>query len=331
MTRRLLLAVLLWLGLSQAALTHEVRPAYLQIQQVAAARYVITWKQPTLGDTALRLVPHLSNGWLERPAVDQYSTAGFLIRTWRIDAAVGESLAGATVEIEGLADSITDTLLGIRWQDGRHVDVILRPEQPRHVIAGRSGLAVPAYLRLGVEHILTGPDHLLFVLGLMLLVSSRWMLLKTVTAFTVAHSLTLALTVTGWLRLPSGFIETMIALSILLLAGEIVRMKRGGRSLAIERPWLVAFLFGLFHGIGFGGALLDMGFPPDALVATLALFNLGVELGQLAFIAAALLVARLLARWPLPLRPVLMAVPVYVLGVGGAYWALARYVQWLAG
>jgi hypothetical protein len=135
------------------------------------------------------------------------------------------------------------------------------------------------------------------------------------------------------LQLSTAFIESMIALSILFLAGEVVRRQRAGRSLATERPWLVAFIFGLFHGMGFGGALLDIGFPSEALVVALALFNVGVELGQLGFIAALLLLAallnRLLARWPRWRSSLVQAVPVYLIGIAGAYWVMQRGLLWL--
>jgi hydrogenase/urease accessory protein HupE len=325
-----MLVLLLALVGAPALQAHEVRPAHLQIQQTGTLSYDVIWKQPTQGEVPLRLVPHLSTGWLEQPAVAEYSAPGFLIRNWRVRAAPGESLSGATIEIEGLAGSITDALISVRWLNGKRVELILRPDQPRQVIAGQAAaLSVPAYLLLGIKHILSGPDHLLFVLGLMLLVKGRWMLLRTVTAFTLAHSITLALMVTGLLQLPTAFTEATIALSILLLACEIVRQLRGGYSLAIARPWVLAFIFGLFHGMGFGGALLQVGFPADALPVTLALFNVGVELGQLAFIAVALLATHAIATMGWNRSPVATALPTYVIGICGAYWTIERGVQWL--
>jgi hydrogenase/urease accessory protein HupE len=181
---------------------------------------------------------------------------------------------------------------------------------------------MPAYLWLGIEHILAGVDHLLFVLGLLLLVRDRWMLLKAISAFTVAHSITLALAVSGQMSLPGPFVETLIALSILFLATEILRARHGGTSLTIRYPWAVAFGFGLFHGMGFAGALTSLGYATSDLLAALVLFNIGVEIGQIAFIASVLLVARALSSIA-TIRPYLTArVPAYVVGICGAYWTL---------
>jgi len=295
--RRGLAAVCVWLlamGLAPGAFAHEVRPAYLEISQPNASTYKIVWKQPTLGEVALHLVPHLSNGWLEQPPTDQFAAGGFLIRTWIVKPNASESLAGSTLSIEGLEQSITDVLVRIRPWNGEEVNAVIRPVNPRMPIAvGQTEtVTLPAFLLLGIEHILTGWDHLLFVLGLLLIVRDRWMLLKTVTAFTLAHSITLGLAVLGKVTLPSALVEALISLSIFFLAPEILRARRGGTSLTIRYPWAVAFGFGLFHGMGFAGALGPLGFEGVELLSALLLFNVGVELGQLAFIAVILLLGR---------------------------------------
>src|SRR5581483_9220578 len=263
------LAWLILIGLSlgsPSAGAHEVRPAYLAITQPNQTTYEIVWKQPVMGDIAVHLVPHLSNGWLERPPLRQYTTGGFLIRSWKVEAASTAALAGQSIEIEGLAYTITDVFVRLRLVDGTNLDTVIHPQAPRLALSvqGERHFALPAYLLLGVEHILTGPDHLLFVMGLVLLVRSRSMLLKTVTAFTLAHSITLALAVLGEVRLPTDFVETLISLSILLLAPEILRAWRGENSLAVRFPWALAFVFGLFHGMGFASGLSSLGFEsPD--------------------------------------------------------------------
>ena len=324
--KRLLLALVLLFGLlaARAAAAHEVRPAYLEIDQTGPATYTAIWKQPVMGDVAIHLIPHLSNGWLDRPPADQYATGGFLIRQWTFQAPGPSPLQGRTVSIEGLQDTITDVFVRIRLTDGEGVDTIVRPEAPQFRIDLKAGAptAVSAFLLLGIEHILTGPDHLLFVLGLLLIVRDRWMLLKTVSAFTVAHSLTLAAATFGAISLPIPLLNALIALSILFVAPEAMRAQSGGTSLTIRYPWVVAFAFGLLHGMGFASGLTTLGLEKPALLGALVLFNVGVEIGQLTFILLVLALLRsfrlMEIRWP---RPVQLA-PTYAIGVFGASWTL---------
>jgi hydrogenase/urease accessory protein HupE len=300
---------------------HEVRPAFLEISQSDADNYRILWKQPTLGDRAVRLVPHISNGWLERTPQDQYAAAGFLIRTWSIQAAPGEALAGSTISIEGLQHTITDVLVRVHLLDGQRMDVILRPQNPQVQVTPHTQAAVPVFFIHGIEHILAGFDHLLFVLGLLLIVRDRWMLLKAVTAFTVAHSITLATAMLTNVSLPGALVETLIALSILFLGVEVLRAHNGGSSVTIRHPWAVAFFFGLFHGMGFAGGLASLGFAASDLLAALVFFNLGVEAGQLAFIAVVFLISRSLSLLQVDRPALRVTVPAYMVGIAGAYWS----------
>ncbi len=324
--RRLVALFIFCLGLlsAGAASAHEVRPAYLEIDQTGAATYRAIWKQPVMGELAIHLAPHLSNGWLDQPPADQYATAGFLIRTWTIRAAGSSPLDGQTVSIEGLQDTVTDVFVRIRLANGRGLVAIVRPEAPslRLSLAKGASMSVSAFLLLGVQHILTGPDHLLFLLGLLLIVGDRWMLLKTVSAFTLAHSLTLAAATFGLISLPTALLNTLIALSILFVAPEVIRARRGGTSLTIRHPWAVAFAFGLLHGMGFASGLTSLGLEKGTLLGALVLFNVGVEIGQLAFIALVLALLRafrlMQIRWP---RPIALA-PTYAIGVFGASWTL---------
>jgi hydrogenase/urease accessory protein HupE len=329
--------LLLWLALigvcvgCSGALAHEVRPAYLEITQPNSTTYEILWKQPVMGEIAVHLVPHLSNGWLEGPPLQQYTAGGFLIRTWRIAPASTAALDGTSIEIEGLAYTITDVFARVRLAGGTSLDAVIHPGQPRVAVSIHTArhFALPAYLLLGIEHILTGPDHLLFVLGLVLLVSGRSMLLKTVTAFTLAHSITLALAVLGEVRLPTAFVETLISLSIALLAPEILRSWRGEVSLAVRYPWAVAFVFGLFHGMGFASGLTSLGFESQDLFSALVLFNVGVEAGQLAFIVVVLAIGAALSPTRLVRLTVAQRLPPYVVGVAGAYWTIQCGATWL--
>jgi hypothetical protein len=324
--RRRLAAVLALLALIWAtpALAHEVRPAFLEIDQTGPSTYSAIWKQPTMGDVAIHLAPHLSNGWLDQPPSDQYAAAGFLIKTWKISALGAAPLDGQTITIDGLSETITDVFVRVRLRNGQGLDTIVRPEAPSAKIALVNGQAMssPAFLLLGIEHILTGPDHLLFVLGLLLLVRDRWMLLKTVSAFTLAHSLTLAAATFGWITLPLPVLNALIALSILFLAPEAVRAQRGGTSLTIRHPWVVAFVFGLLHGMGFASGLKSLGLEGGTLLSALVLFNVGVEIGQLAFIGLVLALRRsfrlMAIEWA---RPFALA-PTYAIGVLGAMWTI---------
>jgi hypothetical protein len=319
-------------SLAASVAAHEVRPAYLEIDQTAPTTYSVTWKRPTMGDVAIHLEPHLSNGWLERPASDQYAAASFLIKTWRITTPRARPLDGQTIGIEGLENTITDVFVRVRLRNGQGLDTIVRPETPRVTIAFANGAAmsVSAFVILGIQHILTGPDHLLFVLGLLLLVRDRWMLLKTVSAFTLAHSLTLAAASFGLISLPLPLLNALIALSILFLAPEVIRARNGGTSLTIRHPWIVAFAFGLLHGMGFASGLTSLGLRGAALAAPLVLFNIGVEIGQLAFIALVLALRRsfrlMAIAWPKPLA----LTPTYAIGVLGAMWTI-RYSALLFG
>jgi hydrogenase/urease accessory protein HupE len=329
--RRLILSLLLTLAalFATPANAHEVRPAYLQIDEASPGRFAIYWKQPAMGELALRLVPHLSNGWIDGAPASLSTDPGYLAQHWSVIAS-DKALGGAQVSVDGLADSITDVLVRVSLADGRSWTTILRPSAPSATIgfAHVGGLALPAYFTLGVEHILTGIDHLCFVLGLLLMIGLRWSLLKAITAFTVAHSLTLAASALGYVHVPPAPVEALVALSILFLAVELVRQTRGANGLAQRAPWIVAFAFGLLHGLAFAGALAEIGLPPKAIPQALLLFNLGVEAGQLLFVGAAalvyLLANRLVASAARPLSAVARAVPQYALGSFAAFWLIQR-------
>ena len=333
MTRWLAVVVALTvLALARPALAHEVRPAFLEIDQTGPSSYSVIWKQPTMGDVAIHLVPHLSNGWLEQQPTDQYAAAGFLIKSWKVIAPGPAPLDGQTVRIEGLQDTITDVFVRIHLRNNQALDAMVRPEAPSLKIGfvDGSAMSMAAFVLLGVEHILTGPDHLLFVLGLLLLVRDRWMLLKTVSAFTLAHSLTLAAASFGLISLPLPLLNALIALSILFLAPEILRAQRGGTSLTIRHPWIVAFAFGLLHGMGFASGLKSLGLSGTALLAPLVLFNGGVEIGQIAFIALVLALRRAFRLMEITwARPAALA-PTYAIGILGGMWTF-QYAALLFG
>jgi hydrogenase/urease accessory protein HupE len=242
-------------------------------------------------------------------------------------------IGGQDVWIENLDATPLDVLVRIEFLDGRSFTKILRPEKPRISIPSREGSAKIAwtYLQLGVEHILLGVDHLLFVLGLLLIVANRRMLLKTITSFTIAHSITLAIATLGYASAPVLPLNAAIALSILFLGPEVVRVRRGETSFTIRHPWVVAFAFGLLHGFGFASGLATMGLPSSEIPVALLLFNVGVEIGQIFFVLLVIMLERSFrvlevqwARW-------VPAVPGYVVGSLGAFWFIQRTVVLLGG
>jgi hydrogenase/urease accessory protein HupE len=240
-------------------------------------------------------------------------------------------LAGTQILARGLQAGQTDLL--VRLVDDRATVARLTPDSPALPVppAGSAAAGAWTYLILGLEHILFGFDHLLFVLGLLLIVRDRWMLVKTITAFTVAHSLTLAAATLGLIQVPTPPLDAAIALSILCLGVEVARSWRGQTSLALRHPWLLAFAFGLLHGLGFAAGLVGIGLPQADIPLALLLFNLGVEAGQLLFVAVILLLERafvqLEIRWPRPVQ----YLPVYLVGTLGAYWTIDRIAAMLGG
>ncbi len=327
---RLIAAILAWLAvLVLPASAHEVRPALLRLTVAGPGTYQATWKQPVVGDMAIRLIPRLSGGALDRLPDTQTVAPGFIVRGWRVVR--GQPLDGQTVSVEGLSQSVTDVIVRVEGP-GVSFETLLRPAAPTAVLklSGPAGIAIPGYLTLGVEHILTGADHLMFVLGLLLLIGPSWRIIKAVSAFTVAHSLTLALAALGYIHFPSAVIEALVALSIVFVALELVPAPDAPPSLTRRHPWLIAFTFGLLHGMAFAGALAQIGLPPGAAPAALFLFNVGVEIGQLLFIAAALAVVlglrALRRRAPFDTAALARLVPAYAIGGFACYWLIERLV-----
>ena len=235
---------------------HEVRPAYLEITEHKDGPVTVRWRQPIMGEYAIAIAPVLSAGWLDGSPRRRYITADSLIKVWTVPVPHGR-LAGQTLTIRGLDKTITDTLVRISFADGRVISRVLKASHPlMQIPVTRSmSLSLPGYLQLGIGHIWSGPDHLLYILGLILLISSLRSLVTTITAFTLAHSITLACAALGLIRLRPAPVEAVIALSIVYVAVELVRKQRGLTDIATRKPWIIAFVFGLLHGFGFAGAL----------------------------------------------------------------------------
>ena len=318
------LVIMLLMLTASPALSHEMRPAYLEFTEQQVGVYNILWKTPMRGDVRLSLMPKFS-GRSERTGMIVTRTTGdAAVQTWQEKFI--QPLRGQTLGIQGLDATMTDVLVRARFSDGTSWTHRLTPAQPQIQIPVReSAMAVAGvYLKLGIEHILLGIDHLLFVFALLLIISGTWKLVKTITAFTVAHSITLVSATLGLLHVPSPPVEAVIALSIVFLASEIVRTNQGQQSITLRSPWFIAFIFGLVHGLGFAGALSVIGLPQGHIPVALLFFNVGVEVGQLLFIAAVISLLAVLRHVGLPRKRFTGLIAPYAIGSVAMFWVIQR-------
>lgn len=325
---RMLSGVLLIVFAATASATaHEIRPAYLQIDETGPSRYTVIWRLPILSGMRLPVALRFPEGVRDVTAPAERYFPDSLVET-RVVETVDGSLAGKRVEFVGLQATITDVLVRVRLLNGSVSTTMIHPAQPWVDVATRAGrlYVVGTFLIHGIEHILFGYDHLLFVLALMLIARDWRALLLTVTAFTAAHSITLTLATLGFINVPGPPVEAAIAFSILLLACEIIRIQNGHPSLTAKRPWMVAFAFGLLHGLGFAGALADLALPASDIPLALLFFNVGVEIGQLLFIAALIVAVRLarLARQPAYVGRNALLATTYLIGTMASFWFVER-------
>ena len=238
-----------------------------------------------------------------------------------------ETLQGKILTIEGLNKTLIDALVTITYLNGEKVTMMLQADKDSSIIPGETSTydVIKTYSKLGIEHILLGIDHLLFVLALIIITNGKWKIIKTITAFTIAHSITLSLAALGFVNFPTPPVEAVIALSIVFLAVEIVKNQNGQETLTSKKPWLVAFTFGLLHGFGFAGALANIGLPQQDIPFALAFFNVGVEIGQIAFVLIVLAIIRLLSlkkQWSL----IIQRIPPYAIGSLATFWMIERIV-----
>lgn len=303
---------------------HEIRAAYLVIHESSSGHVDILWRHPL--DVTAQTVPRpsLSSGWLATDPLSRELTDQMLTLRWQV-LPPHAPLAGQQLQLTQLKDQPVDVLVDVRYADGRRESAVLSASTPYFIVGeGRAQAALSGYFLLGVEHILTGYDHLLYLLGLVLLVRGLRHLLFTITAFTAAHSITLACAAMGLVHLNPAPIEVLIALSILYVAVEVRRGQQGHTGLGHRWPWLVGFGFGLLHGFGFAGALSRVGLPADAVAASLLKFNLGVEAGQVLFVGAVAGLLTLLAhRLPRVYGPAIASLPTLI-GALATYWVLER-------
>lgn len=318
------LAGLIWLAVAGAAQPHEIRPVFLDIRETVAGHYDVTWKRPVFNARPLPVTPRFSPRCAVREGSTPTTNGSFSESRMTLVCAGG--LAGTDIVFEGLPGTMVDGLVRVKFASGEMATGVVRPEAPTfHAPASSGPLDVlRTYVRLGVEHILLGYDHLLFVLALVLFVRRWRRLLVTATAFTAAHSITLSLAALGIVHVPVPPVEALIALSILLLAVELFRAKDDPSLAAGVRPATLAFGFGLLHGLGFASALAEIGLPQHEIPLALFSFNVGVEIGQVAFIATLLVLGRLLLWVSEPRRRQAYLAATYAIGSLAAFWTIER-------
>ncbi|MBL0057794.1 MAG: HupE/UreJ family protein [Elusimicrobia bacterium] len=328
---RAFLTLTLFLTLAATVRAHEVRPAYLELRQNGPETYDVLWKVPGQGDLRLGLSVELPMACADVTPPQGSMAYNASTERWTVRCPGG--LGRGVIRIAGLRATATDVLVRLERLDGTTQVTRLTPSAPSFRIAApETALGVArTYTALGIEHILTGVDHLLFVLALILITRSGWSLARTVTAFTVSHSLTLTLATLGYVHIPQQPVEAVIALSIVFVAAEILRGRQGLGGLTAKAPWLVALMFGLMHGLGFASGLKDAGLPDGHIPTALLFFSLGVEMGHFLFIGFVLSFRALLRLAASRLSPSdqkrlapLEFLPSYAIGSVAMFWVIQR-------
>lgn len=319
-----LTALFILAAVMETSFAHEARPAHLEVDVTEADLLNIHWTRPLRDGRVLPVEPGFPERCELRGRANILQLPTVVHESWQLDCGK-DALTGEQIKVKGLHLVISDVLLRYRDAEGREHFRILDKQDPVFVIPGDDYVDInvaPYYFRLGIEHILTGPDHLLFVLALLLLVSGLWRLLKTITAFTLAHSITLGAAILGYVNVPSPPVEAIIALSIVFLARELLSKVEG--NMTLRSPWLIAAIFGLVHGLGFAGGLSEIGLPEGEIPLALLMFNLGVEAGQVGFILLALLLFEILRKLEYGVAPLMEKSSGYAIGAMGAFWLVDR-------
>jgi len=327
--RALAVAWLVLVG-AAAARAHGLDPVSLALRETGPGTFEVTWHASALRLPGADVQPVLPARCRSTGTPDALDAGDRVVLRWTVECGATD-LAGETIAIADLAAAKINGLLSIERTSGPPIQTVLSPRSPAFVVPARPGRfdVIRAYVALGIEHILTGPDHLLFVFGLLLLVPTSRLLVQTITAFTLGHSVTLSAAALGMAAVPQRPVEVLIAVSVLVLAVELARDGEP-RTLLRRFPWGMAVVFGLLHGFGFAGALADAGLPAGDVPLALVSFNGGIEIGQLAFVAGIVLLRGALAR-RLPAIAVRAAGPaVYAMGTLAAFWCYERLALWLA-
>ncbi len=326
------IAIALFFSWSMGVDADEIRPGYLQLKEIDSNVFSVVWKVPAKGDKKLGLEVILPVNCKDKVSANVELINNAYIQRWIIACEGG--LLNKEISVSGLTTTSTDVLLHLEFNDGQSQTAHLTPANPAYQVPVESTAlqVVTTYTGLGIKHILLGVDHLLFVFALLLIVKGKRRLITTITAFTVAHSITLAAATMGFVQVPQQPVEAVIALSILFLAMELVHGRRGHPGAAARWPWLVAFIFGLLHGFGFAGALAEVGLPQQAIPLALIFFNIGVEMGQLLFVAGVLLLGWLLHYLKEPgILERAETVAIYSIGGLASFWLIERVSAFTGG
>ena len=328
---RLTLGMLMPLLLAHPAQGHLFAPSLLKIVETQLHHYNVVWKTPTKRSSGIPLQPTFPDRCeVSNPNSPRTEGTG-IISSWqlRCDQLGDQGLVGQVVGVSGLGTNQVSTMIMLSLRDGRRYQAVLTPENPEFLIPAipGQGQVMSEYSRLGLEHIVGGIDHLMFVFGLLLLVGGGARLFWTITAFTAGHSITLSLVTLGFISFPVPLVEFTIALSIFMLALNLARRdfsRSDGGGLFRHYPWWLAGGFGLLHGMGFAGALAEIGLPQSNVPLALLFFNIGIEAGQIAFILLLLGAWWLIKRPLLPWQERLLPIPIYALGGLSAMWCIER-------
>ena len=318
-------------GFSTVSYGHALQPGYLELRLVDTDQYSVLWKKPANRGKPMAISAVLpENCDQAKPTQSVWDGMAYLAR-WTTLCTGG--LEGGEIRIDGLDQTSTDVLVRFDFTDGTVESRRLTPENLFFTVPAIPSRfeVVRTYLVLGFKHILEGIDHLMFVLALLILVKGVRRLIVTVTAFTLAHSLSLVGATLGLVQIPGPPVEAAIALSIMFVASEIMHSRSGNPGLTEKYPWVVAFIFGLLHGLGFAGALAQIGLPQSSIPTALLFFNVGVEIGQLFFIACVFSIIALgraiISRINMPKMAWISTVPPYVIGSAAAFWTIQRLVN----
>ena len=306
------------------ALALEIRPAFLSLSETQHGLFDVVWKRPTNGDTVVKLSPVFPDHCRMHWQLQVELTGDAKVERGQLTCGETDLSQGAII-IDGLETTLIDVLVRLQWLKGDTRQQLILPSAPSVQLDGDKTPVLSTYFTMGIKHILlSGTDHLMFVAALMMLIANTWVLLKTITAFTIAHSITLALASLGVVNMPAAPVEALISLSIAMMAAEAIRLRSGIRSLTVDKPWLVAFLFGLLHGLGFAGALAEVGLPEQDIPLALLLFNVGIEIGQILFVAV-ILTTLAIVKQLFSLHPSRgVYVSAYGIGTVGTWWGLEK-------
>lgn len=322
--RSIVLSLVLIFTCSSSIYAHEIRPVFMSLTEGRNGMVMVNMRLPARRGMALNIQPLFPDGCsIHKGPVERIELSAVL-RQWTLECE--NSFRGQEFSLPRLQATMLDAIIQVNYFEGGTASLRITATNPGFIIPERPSLTsiFYDYSALGWQHILSGADHLLFVIGLLFLVSGFRRLIITLTSFTLAHSFTLVVVSLNLITVQSAVVETLIALSLVFLGAEIIAKKNGKGSLISARPGMVAFVFGLIHGLGFAGALSEIGLQPTTLLFSLAAFNLGIEAGQLFIVLLVLILIKTSQLLSVQTPQILQHISAYIIGISGTYWCLDR-------